>query len=104
MPRPCICCVSSVDGNIRFVHQGKSFEVNRRLVYDLRTLGKGYAGARKFCLVMNMPPPPTEKAFISNSCVIGRHIKWIAKETMKKAGKEVVFLQEAKQHPWSSTC
>jgi len=53
----------------------------------MRTLGKGYAGARKFCTVMNMPPPPTEKAFLSNSCVIGRHIKVIAKETMKKAGE-----------------
>ena len=37
--------------------QGKSFEVNRRIVYGMRTLGKGYAGARKFCTIMNMPPP-----------------------------------------------
>ena len=27
--------------------QGKSFEVNRRLVYGVSTIGKGYAGARK---------------------------------------------------------
>ena len=81
--------------------QGKSFEVNRRLVYGMRTLGKGYAGARKFCSVMNMPPPPTEKAFLSNSRVIGRHIKVIAKETMKKAREEVFFPQEGKQHLWS---
>lgn len=40
----------------------------------MRTLEKGYAGARKFCTVMNMPTPPTEKAFLSNSRVIGRHI------------------------------
>ena len=73
--------------------QGKSFEMNRRLVYGMRTLGKGYAGARKFCTVMNMPPPPTEKAFLSNSRVIGRHIKVIAKETMKKAGEEVFSLK-----------
>ena len=74
--------------------QGKSFEINRRLVYGMRTLGKGYAGARKFCTVMNMPPPPTEKAFLSNSRVIGRHIKVIAKETMKKAGEEVFSLKK----------
>lgn len=41
----------------------------------MRTLRKGYAGARKFCTVVNMPPPPIEKAFFSNSRVIGRHIK-----------------------------
>ena len=41
-----------------------------------------------------MPPPPTEKAFLSNSRVIGRHIKVIAKETMKKAGEEVFSLKK----------
>jgi len=41
----------------------------------MRTLEKGYAGARKFCTVVNMPPPPTEEAFLSNSRVIGRRIK-----------------------------
>ena len=69
--------------------QGKSYEVNRRLVYGMRTIGKGYAGARKFCAIMNMPPPPTEKAFIFNSRVIGRHVKEIAKESMKKAGQDI---------------
>ena len=59
--------------------QGKSYEVNRRLVYGMRTIGKGYAGARKFCAIMNMPSPPTEKAFIFNSQVIGRHVKIIQK-------------------------
>ena len=60
----------------------------------MRTLGKGYAGARKFCTIMNMPPPPTEKAFLSNSRVIGRHMKAIAKEIMKKAGEEVLSLKK----------
>ena len=36
--------------------QGKSFEVNRRLVYSMRSLGKGQSGAKKFCTLMNMPP------------------------------------------------
>ena len=59
--------------------QGKSYEVNRLLVYGMRTIAKGYAGARKFCAIMNMPSPPTEKAFIFNSQVIGRHVKIIQK-------------------------
>ena len=59
--------------------QGKSYEVNRLLVYGMRTIGKGYAGARKFCAIMKMPSPPTEKAFIFNSQVIGRHVKIIQK-------------------------
>ena len=75
-------------------NQGKSFEINRRLVYGMRTLRKGYAGARKFCTVMNIPPLPAEKAFLSNSRVIGRHIEVIAKETTKKAGEEVFSLNK----------
>ena len=59
--------------------QGKSYEVNRRLVYGMRTIDKGYAGARKFCAIMNMPSPPTEKAFIFNSRIIDRHVKIIQK-------------------------
>ena len=47
--------------------QGKSYEVNWHLVYGMRTIGKGYAGARNFCAIMNMPSPQTEKAFIFNS-------------------------------------
>ena len=31
--------------------------MNRRFVYGMRTLGKGQAGAKKFCPLMNMPPP-----------------------------------------------
>ena len=29
--------------------QTRSFEVNRRLVYTMRSLGKGHGGAKKFC-------------------------------------------------------
>ena len=28
--------------------QTKSFEVNRRLVYSMRSIGKGHSGAKKF--------------------------------------------------------
>ena len=51
--------------------QGKSFEVNRRLVYSMRSLGKGHSGAKKFCILMNMPPPPLKSAYrksISSNC------------------------------------
>ena len=74
--------------------QGKSFEVNQCLVYGMRTLQKRYAGARKFCSIMNMPPPPTEKAFRSNSCIIGCYIKAIAMDSIKKAGEKVFPLKK----------
>lgn len=59
----------------------------------MRTIGKGYDGARKILHSMNMPPPPTEKAFLFNSRVIGRHIRVIANETMKKAKKKIFLVR-----------
>ena len=51
--------------------QGKSYEVSRRLVYGMRTIGKAYAGARKFCAIMNMSSPPTEQQPLHDHCPMG---------------------------------
>ncbi|GFT10545.1 uncharacterized protein TNCV_4339581 [Trichonephila clavipes] len=36
----------------------KVYEVNTRLAYAMRSVGKGEAAAKVFCGVMNLPPPP----------------------------------------------
>ncbi|GFW79636.1 uncharacterized protein TNCV_1428961 [Trichonephila clavipes] len=36
----------------------KIYEVNTRLAYAMRSVGKGQAAAKVFCGVMNLPPPP----------------------------------------------
>ncbi|XP_032242888.2 uncharacterized protein LOC116621099 [Nematostella vectensis] len=69
--------------------QAKSYEVNRHLVYSMRSLGKGHSGAKRFCTLMNMPPPPTARAYSKNSKTISKHIKAIASETMKRAAIEI---------------
>ncbi|EDO36497.1 predicted protein [Nematostella vectensis] len=69
--------------------QGQSYEVNRRLVYSMRTLGKGHTGARKLCLLMNMPPPPTARAFTKNSRTLLKHVKEIATKSMGDSAKEL---------------
>lgn len=74
--------------------QGKSFEVNRRLVYGMRTLGKGRTGAQKFCTLMNMPPPPAAKNYSKISGVITSCLRSIAKESMSNAAEEVRNLKE----------
>ncbi|EDO31028.1 predicted protein [Nematostella vectensis] len=53
-----------------FEKQAKSYEVNRRLVYSMRSLGKGHSGAKRFCTLMNMPPPLTARAYSKNSKTI----------------------------------
>ncbi|GFX11452.1 uncharacterized protein TNCV_2818861 [Trichonephila clavipes] len=37
-----------------------TYEVNTRLVYAMRCIGKGAEAARMFCGIMNLPPPPTK--------------------------------------------
>ena len=69
--------------------QVKSFEVSRRLVYSMRTIGKGHTGAKKFCTLMNMPPPPASKNYTKISSVITTCTRSIAKDSMSKAAKEV---------------
>ncbi|GFW79618.1 uncharacterized protein TNCV_1428781 [Trichonephila clavipes] len=36
----------------------KIYQVNTRLAYAMRSVGKGQAAAKVFCGVMNLPPPP----------------------------------------------
>ncbi|GFV61991.1 uncharacterized protein TNCV_4107941 [Trichonephila clavipes] len=37
---------------------GRQIQVNTRLAYAMRSVGKGEAAAKVFCGVMNLPPPP----------------------------------------------
>ena len=38
----------------------RSFDINKRLFYAMRRMGKGYAGMKRFLTLMNLPPPMTE--------------------------------------------
>ncbi|GFW05524.1 uncharacterized protein TNCV_437051 [Trichonephila clavipes] len=38
----------------------KCYDVNLRLTYGMRSIGKGGAAARIFCGLMNLPPPPAK--------------------------------------------
>ena len=69
--------------------QGKSFEVNRRLVYSMRTLGKGHTSAKKFCTLINMPHPPAAKNYTKISSVITTCMRSMAKDSMSQAAEEV---------------
>ncbi|GFV94427.1 uncharacterized protein TNCV_3352651 [Trichonephila clavipes] len=36
------------------------YDINVRLAYGLRCIGKGSSAAKTFCAVMNLPPPPAK--------------------------------------------
>ena len=69
--------------------RGKSFEVNRLPVYNMRILGKGHTSAKKFCTLMNMPHPPAAKNYTKISSVITTCVRSIAKDSMSQAAEEL---------------
>jgi len=58
--------------------QGKSFEVNRRLVYSMRTIGKRHTSAKK-----------ATKNYTKISTVITTCVRSIAKDSMSQAAEEL---------------
>lgn len=69
------------------------YEVNRRLVYGMRTIGQGEASARRFCGIMNMPPPPKPKAYSKHNKALLKAAKAVANQTMNDAQKEIHHLK-----------
>ncbi|GFX49689.1 uncharacterized protein TNCV_1637271 [Trichonephila clavipes] len=65
-----------------------TYEVNTRLLYAMRCIGKGAEAARMFCGIMNLPPPPT-KFSKYNKMLLGA-TKDVCDATMKDAVKETV--------------
>ena len=61
-------------------------------MYSMRSIGKGHSGAKKFCMCMNMPPPPTARAR-----TIAKHVKVIAKNSMSNAAKDIREAQHAQE-------
>ena len=67
----------------------KHFEVNRRLVYGMRSIGQGASSAKRFCGVMNMPPPPKPNAYQRHNKALMTAAKKVAEETMHSAAREI---------------
>ena len=71
----------------------KFYEVNRRLVYGMRTNGQDEASAKRFCGIMNMPPPPKPNAYSKHNKALLKAAKVVANQTMINAEKEICLLK-----------
>lgn len=69
----------------------KCYNVNNRLVYALRCIGKGQRAAQIFCGVMNLPPPPAKFARYKENLLNSLSI--VCKESIVKAVDETVQFQ-----------
>lgn len=68
---------------------GRANENNLRLVYAMRQLGKGHAGAKTFSKVMNMPAPPRHSAYDKLSSRLSAAAREVASKSMTDAAVEV---------------
>ena len=75
----------------------KYFEVNRRLVYGLRTVGQGASSAKRLCGIMDMPPPPKPNAYDRHNKALLKATKTVATNVMAEAGREIHGLKPVQE-------
>lgn len=68
------------------------YEVNARLVYGLRSIGKGVTAAKTLCGIMNLPSPP--KKFIPCTDKLGSCEEDVCFESIRNAVEKAVVLNE----------
>lgn len=67
---------------------GLAYEINRRFVFAMRCLDQGANAEKKFCGLMDLPPPVTQKAHDKIRNNIYEASKTVARLLMKQAVKE----------------
>lgn len=65
------------------------YDINIRMVYAFRAIGKYQTGAATVCGLLNLPSPPTTWATYEKALAI--EVEAIAKESMKSAVEEAVL-------------
>ena len=67
--------------------QSRHYDVNRRTCYAMRRVGSGYSG--KFLMLMNHPPPMTEKHYRKINYMFRDAAKEVGETIMKEASDEI---------------
>ena len=69
--------------------RSRNYDVNRRIFYSMCRIGNGYNGMKRFLVLMNHPPPMTEKNYRKLSNVFRNLVKHVAETAMKDAALEI---------------
>ena len=67
----------------------QSFDVNKRLVYAMRSIGQGHASMKRFCALMNMPSPMQFKAYRACNIALSKATTTVAMKIMNDAADEI---------------
>lgn len=96
-----LCCKISLNcKNCNFIQStrtsslcnGKYYEINLRLVYGMRCIGKGQKAADTLCGMLDLPPPPSK--FSNYFTVITTAVDKVAENSMKSASEEAIAINE----------
>ena len=74
----------------RLPGHGGGFEVNKRLVYAMRSCGQGHAGLTTFSTLMNMPKPIAKNNYSKLAQNVGNACRVMAEESMQEASEELI--------------
>ncbi|GFV58637.1 uncharacterized protein TNCV_53851 [Trichonephila clavipes] len=73
----------------------ENYELNTRLVYAMRCIGKGAESARMFCGIMNLSPPPTK--FSKYNHILLQATRETCEHSMAEAVREAVDENDGKK-------
>ncbi|GFX48158.1 uncharacterized protein TNCV_4114931 [Trichonephila clavipes] len=73
----------------------ENYELNTRLVYAMRCIGKGAESVRMFCGIMNLPPPPTK--FSKYNHILLQATRETCEHSMAEAVREAVDENDGKR-------
>ena len=82
----------------------KTHDINRRIIYTMRSIGQGYSSIQKFTALMNMPQPMTQKNYDRSVKVISEVVQDVAEETMADAATELKENQGTNNPDVSVSC
>ncbi|GFW49233.1 uncharacterized protein TNCV_3057431 [Trichonephila clavipes] len=81
--------------NSKKCDSSENYELNTRLVYAMRCIGKGAESARMFCGIMNLPPPPTK--FSKYNHILLQATRETCEHSMAEAVREAVDENDGKR-------
>ncbi|GFY24185.1 uncharacterized protein TNCV_1012381 [Trichonephila clavipes] len=81
--------------NSKKCDSSQNYELNTRLVYAMRCIGKGAESARMFCGIMNLPPPPTK--FSKYNHILLQTTRETCEHSMAEAVREAVDENDGKR-------
>ena len=67
----------------------KGYDINARSIYAMRRCGKGYQGLRRFLMLMNHPPPMSEKNYRKLCLTFSEAVRLVAAKSMLEAAVEI---------------